>query len=114
MDFNLPSRFATLALMPAPPWPSPSPGQLGHPGNPGLRRLIEAKQKWHYSPDAEARKLGFRGWHERGYLPHFDTPGVTQVMTVNLVDAFPVTRRAEWEPLFKVPDESERRRQLQA
>ena len=74
--------------MPAPPWPSPSPGQLGHPGNPGLRRLIEAKQKWHYSPDAEARKLGFRGWHERGYLPHFDAPGVTQVMTVNLVDAF--------------------------
>ena len=100
--------------MPAPPWPSTSPGQPGPPGNHGLRRLIEAKQKWHYSPDAEARKLGFRGWHERGYLPHFDAPGVTQVMTVNLVDAFPVTRRAEWEPLFKVPDESERRRQLQA
>jgi hypothetical protein len=98
------------------PDPSPlvPPGRRRPPNKPCLRRLVDAKRQWHYSPDAEARKLGFRGWHERGYLPHFDAPGVTQLLTVNLVDAFPVTRRAEWEPILKLPDESDRRRQLEA
>jgi REP element-mobilizing transposase RayT len=32
-------------------------------------------------------KSGFRGWHERGYLPHLDTPDTTQFVTFNLADA---------------------------
>src|SRR5881394_1612959 len=98
------------------PDPSSSlpPGRRGAPTKPALRRLVEAKRKWHYTPDSEARRLGFRGWHQRGYLPHFDAPGVTQLLTINLADAFPVTRRAEWEPILKLPDESVRRRKLEA
>ena len=98
--------------------PDPSstgpPERLGAPNKPALRQLLEAKSHWHYTPDVEARKLGFRGWHQRGYLPHFDAPGVTQLLTINLADAFPVTRRAEWEPILKLPDESARRRKLEA
>ena len=75
------------------------------PGNPGLRGLVEAKRQWHYTPDNDTRSLGFRGWHERGYLPHFDAPNVTQFLTFNLADAFPVKRRAEWEVFLKLPDE---------
>src|SRR5437762_9702647 len=70
---------------------SASPERLGSPTKPCLRRLVEGKRRRHYSPDAAPRKLGFRGWHERGHLPHFDAPGVTQLVTVNIADAFPVT-----------------------
>lgn len=94
--------------------PAPPVGRGHPPDNPGLRELIEGKRRGHYTPDAEARALGFRGWHQRGYLPHFDAPNVTQLVTFSLADSFPVTRRAEWEPLLREPDESLRRRRLEA
>jgi hypothetical protein len=28
---------------------------------------IRDKRRWHTPPDLEAAKLGFRGWHSRGY-----------------------------------------------
>ena len=84
------------------------------PHNPGLHRLIDAKREWHYRPGIEAAKRGFLGWHARGYLPHFDAPNVTQFVTSMLVDAFPVRRRREWEPILNEPDESLRRRKLEA
>lgn len=104
--------------------------RTGPPHNPGLRRLIEAKRKWHRPgrtlplppeggvPDATGKlRLGgspFLGWHERGYLPHFDAPRVTQFVTFMLQDAFPVTRRQEWAGILDEPDESQRRRKLEA
>jgi putative DNA methylase len=86
----------------------------GLPYNPGLRKLIDAKREWHYRPTMEELRQGFRGWYERGYLPHFDAPGVTQFVTFMLDDAFPVWRRPEWEPILKEPDQSVRRRKLEA
>lgn len=105
-----------------------------------MRRLIENKRKWHRagrtlaSPDepgsptpptkvgvpgaggtlASAGSSPFLGWHERGYLPHFDAPNVTQFVTFMLRDAFPVTRRPEWESVLQEPDESARRHKLEA
>jgi putative transposase len=84
------------------------------PRNPGLLKLVEAKRHWHYQPDASDAKRGFLGWHERGYLPHFDAPHVTQFVTFMLHDSFPVKRRQEWEGILKEPDESLRRRRLEA
>jgi hypothetical protein len=114
----------------------------GPPYNPGLRKLIEGKRKWHRPErrvplpaqggvpseiglaDSESgtppsggscmSKSTFLGWHERGYLPHFDAPYVTQFVTFMLHDAFPVTRRMEWEGILKEPEDSKRRRRLQA
>jgi REP element-mobilizing transposase RayT len=86
----------------------------GPPSNPGLRRLIRSKQEFSYGPDQKADALGFRGWHSRGYLPHFDAPNVTQLVTINLADAFPVARHTEWEPFLRLPDKSESRRRLEA
>lgn len=86
----------------------------GPPHNPGLQRLVAAKRQWHYRPDAQAARLGFLGWHERGYLPHFDVPRVTQFVTFLLTNAFPVQRRREWEPILREPDASLRRRKLEA
>ena len=86
----------------------------GPPHNPGLRKLIEAKREGHYQPDRASSRLGFQGWHARGYLPHFDAPGVTQFITFMLADAFPVERQLEWEPILLLPSESLRRRQLEA
>lgn len=37
----------------------------------------------------EAAALGFRGWHSRGYLPHFDMPGTVQAVTFRLADSLP-------------------------
>jgi hypothetical protein len=30
-----------------------------------------------------------RGWHSRGYLPHFDAPGLVQTVTFRLADSLP-------------------------
>ena len=91
-----------------------NPRPPGPPRNPGLRDLIQAKRKWHHRTDLESARRGFRGWHERGYIPHFDAPHVTQFVTFMLDDAFPVTRQAEWEPILREPAESLRRRKLEA
>lgn len=91
-----------------------NPRPPGPPRNPDLRKLVQSKQEWHYHPNMEAARLGFLGWHERGYLPHFDAPNVTQFVTFMLCDAFPVTRRREWEPILREADESLRRHKLEA
>jgi len=88
---------------------SPSP-----PHNPGLKTLIEGKRLWSYRPDHAEMRRGFLGWHERGYLPHFDAPNVTQFVTFVLDDAFPITRRVEWQPIMHEPDGSAKRRKLEA
>jgi len=54
---------------------------------------------------------GFRGWHERGYLPHRDEPGLTQFVTFHLADSFPGALRSEWEALLQVEDDREQRKQ---
>ena len=59
-----------------------------------LRRLIASKQQWSEPLADDAKAIGFKGWHERGYLPHFDAPNVTQFVTFLLRDAFPVTPAA--------------------
>ena len=84
------------------------------PGSIGLRRLIEAKRAGSAPLDPVMIDRGFRGWHERGYLPHYDAPHITQLVTFMLVDSFPVERRAEWELILKKEEESSRRRKLEA
>jgi putative DNA methylase len=93
---------------------SPKPVRRTLPKNVGLLELIRGKRERDWRPSVEELKKGFRGWHQRGYLPHFDAPGVTQFVTFQLLDAFPVTRRAECEAILKEPDESVKRRKLEA
>ncbi len=57
---------------------------------------------------------GFRGWHERGYLPHRDEPGLTQFVTFHLADSFPIALHSEWVALLEVEDDRERRKQAEA
>jgi putative DNA methylase len=83
------------------------------PKNVGLLELVRAKCERDWKPSVEELKKGFRGWHQRGYLPHFDAPGVTQFVTFQLHDSFPVTRRAEWEAVWCEPDDSAKRRKLE-
>jgi hypothetical protein len=121
----------------AAPKPTAQSARNGPPHNPGLRRLIEAKRKWHRPertlpaksgipsasdmpcvPDSNGTQTSarspFLGWHERGYLPHFDAPNVSQFVTFMLHDSFPVARRREWEDILNEPDDSQRRRKLEA
>ena len=56
---------------------------------------------------------GFRGWHERGYLPHRDEPGLTQFVTFRLLDSFPESLRNEWEHLLQIEDDRERKTKLE-
>jgi hypothetical protein len=51
------------------------------PKNLGLLELIRAKRERDWKPSADELKKGFRGWHQRGYLPHFDAPDVTSFVT---------------------------------
>ncbi len=57
--------------------------------------------------------LGFRGWHERGYLSHRDEPGLIQFVTFHLADSFPATLGAQWAALLEIEDNRERRKQLE-
>ena len=92
----------------------PKPRHPGPPRNPGIRDLVEGKRRSSSSPKMENLERGFRGWHERGYLPHRDEPGLTQFVTFRLADSFPESLRAEWEHLWKIEDDRQRRVELEA
>lgn len=81
----------------------------GPPINPGVRDLISNKRRYS-SPPAVS---GFRGWHERGFLPHRDEPGLTQFVTFRLADTFPEALRSEWEHLWQIEDDRKRRAELE-
>jgi putative DNA methylase len=83
------------------------------PKNLGLLELVRAKREYSWKPSTEELKRGFRGWHQRGYLPHFDAPGVTQFLTFQLHDSFPIARCAEVEFISKESNDSARRRRLE-
>jgi REP element-mobilizing transposase RayT len=38
-----------------------------------------------------------KGWHSRGYLPHFDNPGTLQSITFRLADTLPQSKKHLWE-----------------
>lgn len=78
-----------------------------------VHETIRLKRHWHTSLDPETAKLGFRGWHSRGYLPHFDMPGVTQMINYRLNDAMPASRRHEWAGLLEIDDDLKRRARLE-
>ena len=81
-----------------------------------MRELIAGKRQWGATQAQQkaAAKDGFQGWHERGYLPHRDEPGLIQFVTFHLHDSYPNALRAEWETLLQVEDNLERHRQLEA
>jgi REP element-mobilizing transposase RayT len=43
-----------------------------------------------------------RGWYSRGYLPHFDYPGLVQSITFRLADALPLKLIAEWKSELEI------------
>ena len=83
------------------------------PYNPGVRDLVRGKQAWSTPLAGEDRKQGFLGWHEGGYLPHRDVPGLNQFVTFRLADAFPEALRLEWEALLRIEDDRQKRIQLE-
>jgi len=89
-------------------------GRSCPPYNPGLHQLVKGKQAWATPLGDEAKARGFAGWHQRGYLPHHDAPGVTQFITLRLHDAMPASRRSEWEALLRIEDNRQRRMKLEA
>jgi REP element-mobilizing transposase RayT len=92
----------------------PNAHRSGPPHNPGVRELVSGKQKWtDDSLKRENAMRGFRGWHERGFLPHRDEPGLTQFITFHLADSFPASLRSEWAALQDIEESDERRVQLQ-
>ena len=78
-----------------------------------LRRLVEDKNQWTRPLTDGEKALGFLGWHERGYLPHCDFPGLVQFITFRLSDSMPASRRGEWEHLLKIENVRERRAKLE-
>lgn len=61
------------------------------------------------SPRAGQRPaLPAEGWHSRGYLPHFDQPGMIQMITFRLADSLPT------EVLERLPDRTRDRDRLRA
>ncbi len=45
-----------------------------------------------------------KGWHSRGFLPHFDGGAIPQNVTIRLIDSFPSEKLDEWkDKLEKLP-----------
>lgn len=83
------------------------------PYNPDLHQLIQAKKAWAEPLEQDAVRQGFLGWHQRGYLPHRDVPGIIQLVTFRLHDSFPAARLQEWKVLLRIEDSRQRRSQLE-
>ena len=88
------------------------PVSSGPPHRPQLRNRVELNRKAQ-PVSRDDQVCGFRGWHERGYLPHRDAPGLIQFVTFRLADSFPAECRDEWERLLTIEDQVERRDQLE-
>ena len=71
-----------------------------------LRKLVAGKQQWGEPITDDAKASGFRGWHERGHLPHCDKPGLVQFITFRLWDSMPASHKGEWEHLLAVAGRS--------
>ena len=84
------------------------------PHNPGVRDLVQGKREWSQSLTQKDVQHGFQGWHERGYLPHRDEPGLVQFVTFRLADTFPQELRSEWESLLKIENDYQRQIELEA
>ena len=80
-------------------------------------QLIRDKRQWEGPREpAEAAveaAIGSKGWHTRGYLPHYDKPGTIQMVTFRLADAMPAALRHEWKTLLVIEDEREKRTKLE-
>lgn len=79
-----------------------------------VNELVRDKQAWAEPLLPGDKENGFRGWYSRGYLPHFDAPGVRQMITYRLADSMPAERRHEWEPLLAIKDERQRRIKIES
>ena len=75
--------------------------------------LVARKQAGSPPLNQDEVDRGFLGWHENGYLPHRDEPGLVQFVSFRLADAFPAELRSEWEALLKIEDDRKRRIQLE-
>jgi hypothetical protein len=68
-------------------WRSNAPRSAGkRRPNPNANTCADSsgKQQWDKPISPEDKVRGFRGWHERGYLPHCDKPGLVQFITFRL------------------------------
>jgi putative transposase len=89
----------------------PRPKRSHPPRNPGVRDLVSNLRQYHSRQTSEMAKTGFRGWHERGFLPHYDVPNITHFVTFGLEDSIPPHA---WETILAATDERERRRRIEA
>ena len=83
------------------------------PYRPYLRDLVEGKRRWQHAPGSRPLPAASKDWHQRGYLPHRDEPGLVQFVTFRLADAIPAARRTEWQALLKIEDSPTRQRKLE-
>ena len=79
-----------------------------------FNELVRERRQWHSPSDPGASKLGFRGWHSRGYLPHFDQPGLLQFINYRLADSMPMACRGEWAPLLAIENDLKRYERIES
>ena len=80
-------------------------------GNGGLRDLVQTLRASHTRQTRAMGAAGFRGWHERGRLPHYDVSGKVQFVTFRLADSLPSEVLAK---LGKLEDRSLALRRMEA
>lgn len=64
------------------------------------------------SPARTGTGLKVRGWHSRGFLPHFDADGFTQSVTLRLGDSVPENVIEKWRQMLAHESEEDAKRIL--
>ena len=67
--------------------------------NPGSAGIPAGQSKEPAAKDGRAPK---DAWRSRGYLPHFDQPGLIQAITFRLHDSMPADLVVEWKRELKI------------
>jgi len=59
-------------------------------------------------------RVEHKGWYSRGYLPHFDSASLVQMITFRLADALPAHSLATLQQTLPGGNEARRRRRIEA
>jgi REP element-mobilizing transposase RayT len=66
------------------------------------------------TPETESTGPIHRGWHSRGYIPHFDHPGMVQGITFRLADSLPTHIHATIAKEIETADSPTKRIRMEA
>ncbi|MEZ4619250.1 MAG: DUF1156 domain-containing protein [Caldilineaceae bacterium] len=108
---EIPPRFANQP--PVNPRDNPGP-RASRPSLPSFPQIADETSERQQEAGGTSEGRGeHRGWHSRGYLPHYDQPGLLQSITFRLDDALPAHVLAGMKADAEIKDDDQLRQKVE-